>query len=188
VSTWPNWVDLIVIISFIRGCYVGFSRGFFTEILHGIRAVAITALTINYANPVAVWLRPWLFMGPVIGNVLVFWGLFFALFFATRFLIRWICALVKWERLHWFFQGMGLVCGGFRGVWWGGLIIVALCGSGFDYVRQSVEERSVIGPQFLTLSQHVLNEASARFPGFKHRGKQLTPPLRSERKDHGKGR
>ncbi|MBI1991840.1 MAG: CvpA family protein [Candidatus Omnitrophica bacterium] len=178
MTTWPNWVDLIVATLLLLKCYGGFHRGFLTELFRSLGAVVVTALTINYSGVVASWLQPWLRFDPVLVNVLVFWLLFLGLMFIRRRLLSLAAQAITWERIHWTTQGLGLVLGALQGLWWSGIILVALSSSGFIYLQQSVEERSVSGPWLLTISREYLEGLSDRFPGGAYRGPTLIPPLR----------
>ena len=48
MTTWPNWVDLIILILILRMSYNGFGRGLLMEMLQLAGAVAITCLSVNY--------------------------------------------------------------------------------------------------------------------------------------------
>ena len=110
-------------------------------------------------------------------KLVLFWGFFLLLWFVVRLIRKRFSALMKWERVHWIIQSAGLVCGGLRGLWWAGFILVALSSSGFTYLRQSVEERSLLGPQLLRLSRDTLRQVADRFPGAISRGTDLVPPV-----------
>ncbi len=181
MTTWPNWVDLIVITTVFIGCYNGFGRGFLAEFLHLIGAVSITALTVNYWRLLAVYLQPWVpLLSEPMGSFLFFWSVFALLWVAARVIIRRLTDVVKWERLHWSIQGIGLILGALRGLWWSGLILITLSSMGFEYLRQSVEERSVSGLRMLARSRQHMEWVTNQFPGAEHRGSNaLVPPARS---------
>ena len=178
LATWPNWVDLIVIIIVLSTCYNGFGRGLLTEVFSLMGAVTVTALSMNYVTVVAAWLKRWAWLAPSALTVIVFWGLFLILAAAMRVIVRRLSEVMKWERLHWIVQGMGLVLGGLRGLWWSGFILVALSSSGVTVLQQSVEERSVLGPRMLNVARNTLGRVADQFPGAKNRGLMLVPPIR----------
>ena len=177
MTTWPNWVDLIIVTILLRTCYNGFGRGLLTELLNLIGVVVVTLTTVNYAGLVASWLGPWVALGPQLMAVLVFWGLFFTLVVVMHALLRRLTGIIKWERLHWFIQGIGLFLGGLRGLWWAGFMLVVFSASGVGFFQESVEKRSVLGPRLLNISRTNLAEIANRFPGAQHRGETLIPPL-----------
>lgn len=176
---WPNWVDLIVVTIFLRASYSGFGRGFLAEMLNLIGAVSATALTINYANMAIQWLQPWFWFDATVAAFIVFGVLFLSCIFVVHMMIRRITEVLKWERLHWAVQGLGLILGGLRGLWWAGMVLIILASSGFEYLRQSVETNSVLGPRLVTMSREGITRVTDRFPGVEHRGRNLTPPLRA---------
>ena len=177
MTTWPNWVDLIIIIALLRTCYNGFGRGLWAELLNLIGALSITALTMNYAGVVTSWLGPWLSrLNPTVIAFLLFWMLFLSLLALAHVVIRQVAGAIKWERLHWATGMTGLALGGLRGLWWSGVLLVALTSSGFAGLRASVEERSVVGPHLLPLARQSLAYVSDQFPGAQHRSETLIPP------------
>ncbi len=183
MKTWPNWVDLFIVTLVLRGCYVGFGRGLLAELLNLIGVVIITALSVNYAGVVASWVQPWLpWASSAVANWLIFWALLLLVYVVVSRLLKVVAGLIKWERLHWFFEGIGLLLGGLRGLWWSGVLLIALTASGFTYLRESVEERSIVGPALLNPSVEVLGEVTKRFPGAQYRAKTLIPPMKSNAK------
>ena len=181
MTTWPNWVDLIIVIIVLRGCYVGFSRGLLTELVHCIGAVCVTALSVNYAGFLAHWLTPWIaWANPAIATSLLFWVLFLLALFAVHRIIRALATVIKWEQVHWFLQGMAIVLGSARGLWWAGFFLVVFVSSGVDYFRASVEERSVLGPRLVVISRETLERVTEQFPGAAYRAKNLVPPMKPE--------
>ena len=181
MTAWPNWVDLIVVTVFLRTCYGGFGRGFLAEVLNLIGAVSATALTLNYASVVTERLRPWFWFDANVAAFLVFGGLFLISIFLVHVIVRRITDVLKWERLHWAVQGLGMVLGALRGLWWSGVILVILTSSGFAYPNDSVE-KSVLGPRLVTMSRDGIERIADRFPGAAHRGATLIPPIRPNAK------
>lgn len=178
MTTLPNWIDLTVVTIILRTCYNGFGRGFLTELLSLVGAVTITSLTLNYAGVVSARLKALVQLQPSLVSVAVFWGLFLIVALAVRVTLRRVAEVIKWERLHWTVQGAGLVLGGLRGLWWSGFLLVALSSSGFVFLRQSVEARSMFGPRLLSISREGLARAADRFPGAGGRGPELVPPMK----------
>ena len=180
VKAWPNWVDLIVVTILLRTCYSGFGRGLLAEVLNLVGAVGVTSLTVNYWAWLVHKLRPWLWMDTTLANFIVFAVSFLALMFMVHFIIRRLTELLKWERLHWAIQGVGLVLGGVRGLWWSGVFLVVLTSSGVVYLRSSVEERSVLGPRLVRVARDSLEQVADRFPGAGARGGGLlVPPMKA---------
>ena len=179
MNTWPNWVDLVIVTILLRTCYSGFGRGLLTEVINLAGVVSITAVAVNFWHPFAEWLRPWLAFDPDYAPGVAFWLLFLSGVFALRMLLARLGEVIKWERLHWTIQGLGLIIGGIRGLWWAGLIVLILTSSGFVYLRESVESQSVLGPRLLAVAHEQIGSVTRRFPGAQFRGTVLIPALKA---------
>lgn len=177
MSTWPNWVDLIIVSVFLLSSYNGFGRGILAELLNLAGAVTCTVLTVNYSPIAILWMQAWVPGSPQVVAAVVFWVVFLSLLLAVRIFTRRVSDLIKWERLHWMIQGVGMVLGGIRGLWWAGIIVIGLSSAGVEYLRVSVEENSVLGPQLVTTARTVLEDVVQVFPGAAPRGTALFPPL-----------
>lgn len=178
MSSLPNWVDLIVLTIVLRGCYSGFGRGFLAELLACTGAVITSIVAINYWSPLATWLSPWLAMNPRLGGFMVFVLLFLTMLITVRLVTTRITALLQWERLHWIVQGMGMLLGGLRGMWWSAMFVVLCVASGFTYLQVSVENQSVLGPGMLRLANEHIRRVSDLAPGSHWRVPTLIPPIR----------
>lgn len=177
MSTWPNWIDLIIITVSLRGSYSGFTCGFLTEILNLVGAVTVTVLSVNYASVVRDWVRPEMWPSPPLAAVVVFWGIFFSLWLSLRAIRRRLAEVIRWDRFHWFVQALGLLVGGFRGLWWAGFILLALSSSGYAALQDSIAQRSMVGPRLLTVFRTSLERLGDRFPGSEYRDSVLMPPV-----------
>jgi uncharacterized membrane protein required for colicin V production len=158
--------------------YVGFGRGFLTELLNLIGVVAATVLTINLAPALHSIIQPWLPYPAPIAKLVTFWGLFLTLWYVSRVLRLRIAEIIKWERFNWFVQGGGLLLGGIRGLWWAGFVLVIFTSSGYEFLVKSVEEKSVLSPGLLNAFRMSFNEASHRLPGALPRGASPVPPFK----------
>ena len=177
MTTWPNWVDLIVVTIFIKTCYSGLGGGFLAELLHLIGLIGAISTSINYFGPVAQWLAPWMaWFGPDVSEVLVFFILLLSLTLCVHLLIGRIARWIKWEQFHWILQGLGLMLGGLRGLWWAGLIVVVLASSKIPYLQESLMKESVLGPRLEQVAREAFSQAADRFPGAGQR-KSLVPQL-----------
>lgn len=179
MTTWPNWVDLVVVSLVLIKCYKGFQRGIVTELLRLIGLVGATGFAVNYASVVGAWIGAWVRFGPLSTECVTFWLLFLGFVYLVRVALRGIAQLIKWERIHWITNGLGLALGALRGLWWSGLFLLALSSSGFVYLRESVEQRSVLGPRMLPRARAHLERLSDVLPGHQNRGPMLIPPVRT---------
>jgi len=188
VTVLPNWVDLVVLTILFIKSYRGFYGGVLTEFFKLIGLVSVIAATVNYASVVTEWLSPWLVFGPVVSALIVFWLIFLGGYFLVYRLLSLVSKLVKWERLHWTTQVIGLVFGALQGLCWAGLILLILTTSGFVYLQESVEPRSLLGSRLLPITRESVQRISERFPGAQHRLKTLVPPIRGVRPQSGNSR
>ncbi len=184
MTTWPNWLDLIIVTIVLRGCYRGYSRGVLTELLSLVGAVSVTALTVNYGEVIAHRLLQWFQFDPTVATFLLFWLIFLSAALAVRFVLKHITELIAWERLHWVGQMIGLVLGAARGFWWSAVIVVALSSAGIEQLKGSVES-SLLGAPYSEMAHRMLEEASSYVPGASaRRDNALFPPARKSPKAH----
>jgi uncharacterized membrane protein required for colicin V production len=178
VTTWPNWVDLIVVTLLITCSYNGFGRGILAEFFNLLGAVTTTSLTVNYWSLLAKWIPPLPWLGPDFTTLLIFVVLFVTVRFLVHLIVRLCCDVVKWERLHWFVQGLGLFFGGVRGAWWAGFLLVVLTGTQIPYMKAAVEDLSIVGPRLVALSRNSIETVANLFPGAgERRSLALVPAI-----------
>ena len=179
MTRWPNWIDLIIVTIVLRTSYNGFGRGLLAELLNVLGVVGVTALAVNYWPQAMAWVRAYVALSPTLVAVAVFWGLFVILLVGMHVVLRRITHVIKWERLHVAVQGLGLVLGGLRGVWWAGFLALVLSSSGIGPLQQSVEERSLLGPRLVDVSRTTLEDITSRFPDASVRHESFIPPILS---------
>lgn len=148
---------------------MGFGRGLLTEALQVVGVVSASSLACNGYGIAAAWISPWWPGEPATLNFLLFLVLLVGGVFVARLLVRKITDVVKWERLHWAVQGIGMLIGAVRGAWWAGLVLLTLLALGIPYLSASVNERSVIGSPFVALARTSLETVADRLPGHAQR-------------------
>lgn len=179
MTKWPNWIDLVIVIVIFKTAYNGFGRGVLAELLKFSGAVVGTAFLLNYWRMAADQAVPWIPLNPTLAAFLVFWGLFIILLVILHVVVKRLCDLMKWERLHWSIQGIGLILGGLRGLWWSGFMLLAMVLSGVPYLHKSVESDSVLGPRLAKIARTGFVQVADQLPGAQHRGEVLMPPAQS---------
>ena len=158
-------MDLVLLVILARTCYNGFVRGALAEAVNLVGVVTITALACNYHGVIALWLAPWwvwdfswlsfvVFLLILLGGMLLF-----------HVTIRKLMELIKWERVHWALQTFGLIFGGVRGAWWAGMMLLMMLSLGVPYLKQSVEERSVLAPRVFPILQTGIETIVDMYPG-----------------------
>jgi uncharacterized membrane protein required for colicin V production len=140
-----------------------------TELLTLLGVVSVTALACNFYGVVAQWVLPWWRHDPNVLQLVCFFLLLFGGVLFLHALLRKLETLIKWERLHWTIQGMGLILGGIRGLWWGGLAVLLMLALGLPYLTNSIQERSVLGPHLVTVATQSIEWVADRYPGHASR-------------------
>lgn len=177
-TTWPNWVDVIIVTIVIRTSYVGFSRGILSELLDIAVLISITVLTINFGEAISRGIREQAAVDPVLVTYIIFWAFFLSLIVMARAVFRRLTAIIgKWEPIHWMIRWIGMLIGAGRGLWWAGVVLVALTSSGFVYLRDSVETRSLLGSRMVGVARQTLEHVADYFPGATQRSEHLMPPV-----------
>ena len=139
--------------------------------------VSATALACNYTSPAANFIRPWWQFNPgalefTVFMILLLTSMIVLIGILAKKLTHWL----RWDSLHWIAQGVGLLLGCLRGLWWSGLLILILLATNLTYFTNSIEERSVLGPHLAKVAKTTLEVVSNRYPGAINR-KALIPPL-----------
>ena len=139
-------------------------------------AVAVSALTLNFGPLAAEWVRPFV-LGDPRADAIIFAVVFLNLVLVTRILLRRLSPLLGVGQGHWLVHAGGLVLGGSRGVWWCGIILVALTSTGVSYLQTSVTERSLIGSRMAGPARKHVTQVVSYFPGSQYRRTDLIPPV-----------
>lgn len=174
----PNWVDLIILIIVFRTSYNGFGRGIVTELVNLVGVIAVVVGTIWFWPTAAGWVvskTTW--HSPYI-SVAVFWVLFIFLMVLMRFFFKAITDVIRWEHLHWLLQGLGLVIGCLRGLWWAGFLLIVLTSSNLEALQSSVQGKSLLGPHLEAISRERIVQMLGYFPKRPLGSSALVPPLR----------
>jgi uncharacterized membrane protein required for colicin V production len=154
----------------VRVCYVGYGRGGTTEAIHLLGIVFATALASNGY----VWLSQrvassWTFDPAALEFVCFLLLLLVGLLLVYRVMYRLAAAVLREGTHQGITQWLGTVVGAARGLWWTGLVLTWLLSLGVPYLAQSVQERSLLGPQTLHLTTSVMHGVLDRLPGGSQR-------------------
>ena len=176
--TWPNWIDLIIVTLLLITCYNGFSRGLLSELLRCVAALVVSVTAVVCWPIVAGAVQSWLGTDPTLTACVGFWVIFLLGAAIMRWVVAQFARAIQGERVHWMVQGLGGILGALRGIWWAGFVVLALSSSGFTYLQESVEQRSLFGPSVETLSRQSLEYLSQRVPGWEEHPIRLIPPMK----------
>lgn len=141
--------------------------------------IAATALACTFHEDVSLRIAPWVrtFRPETVDYVCFLVILALALFIIVHLGIRLLVKRVMWERLIWPVQGIGLLLGGIRGLWWAGLILWLAVASGEPYMTQSIRERSLFSPRLLQVSDEAIRQVVRRTSGPITGERRLIPSL-----------
>ncbi len=163
---WPNWVDLfLILIPVLRACYVGFHSGLVASLVNTLGVIGITALACQYRTLLAQWLTAWWPYNPAWLEYTCFVFILLVGLLLVHWLMRKMGTLLQWERLHWTLQGLGLLVGAVRGLWWAGLFVLIAQSWNIDYFEESVQKRSIFGPQVQAWAQDYIGQVAGLLPG-----------------------
>lgn len=149
------------------------------ELLHVAGLVASTVLACTWYEDVSLRVAPW--VRRIRPETVAYAG--FLILFALALLvivhvgIRLLVKRVMWERLTWPVQGLGLLFGGVRGLWWSGLLLWLVVATGEPYLTRSIQERSLFSPRLMQVSQEALRGAVQWTSGPIAGDRRLMPSL-----------
>jgi len=162
----------------VRTCYTGFVRGVITECLSLVGLISATALACNYHEWLAQTLAPWWRFEFALLDILSFLVLLIGgVFLLVGGVARILSRLIVRAQGGGIARVLGMVAGALRGLWSAGVVLLILLASGRPYLARSIEERSILGPRLVRLSQHSVEWVANRYPGRANRT-LLIPPWR----------
>ena len=142
---------------------------------HLLGVVGATVLACKFHGLLTGNIAPWIpIVDPTVLDFLSFLALLFGAFLLIRVVVVRLATSLTWSRFHWTAQGLGLLLGAIRGLWWSGLVLLMLLATGLPYVTQSIEQRSVISPKLLTVAQQGFAQVVEWTPGS--RGHEVLIP------------
>ena len=162
---------MILVVAF-RGCYMGFSRGGLIELLHLAGLVAATVAASSVSGRIVNWIMPWWRGAPQVLDVCGFGVLWLTVAFVAHLTVSRLAALLTRERFHWMTQGVGMIVGSVRGLWWAGLILLFMLSWNQPYLASSITKRSLMGASLVKRSQASLRWMTDRVFGHTARGGQ----------------
>ncbi len=130
------------------------------ELLHLVGIVGATILACTFHGSVSRALASWVtVVGPTPLDFVSFLALLaLGLTVFVQLGVRMLAKSVTGNRLAWSVQGLGLLVGGVRGLWWAGLALLVLLSTGVPYIARSIQERSMLSPRLLAVSRTTLTQ------------------------------
>jgi len=134
------------------------------EVFQLVGLVLVTVFASNLYALVANWITPWWGGDPAWLSFICFCLLFMTGTLLARRTVRKLTALIKWERLHWTVQSIGILLGAVRGVWWAGVALLFFLAVGVPYRTASGQERSVLGSRLTPVAREQITRVADLFP------------------------
>ncbi|MBN3038996.1 MAG: CvpA family protein [Candidatus Omnitrophica bacterium] len=150
-----NWVDIIVLVFLIRGGYIGLERGFSIELFKTIAAVAACVISTIFYNNLGQWLTSHSFLSLQVANFLAFLFLFFLLLFVFKIVRIIIFRVMHLELVYGWEKWGGFTLGLLRSAVFASLFIFTLTLLPIQYLKESVEEKSLTGPSIKRIAPRV---------------------------------
>ena len=179
MTSWPNWVDLVVLSLLARGCFFGFGRGVIAELLYFLGAVCVTVLACNGSIGLSHWVAPWWHNDPELLQAAAFWLVFLVGLLLVYRILRQLAAAVLREGLHpWPTQLLGLIIGAIRSAWWTVLLLLFLQSLNSDYLNASIQQRSLSAPHLTKFVEPHMRLVVEVFPGHPQSRNPLIPTMK----------
>lgn len=90
-----TWVDCIVVVAVLRGCYVGYRSGFFPELLRVISYIATAIAAFYFKKPVADYLVLNTFLNQTVAEPVALVALFLAVYIVAKICMWSILTTLK---------------------------------------------------------------------------------------------
>lgn len=152
-----NWVDLIVIIFLIRGCYIGFEAGFSVELFKSLGTVAATVITLLYYAWLGEWLASNSFLSHQAANSISCLMLFFSLLFVFKVVRNLLFKILHLELFGALERWGGFFLGLVRSAIFASLFVFVLALMPFEYIKESVEKNSFSGPHLKKVGPRIMD-------------------------------
>lgn len=111
-----NWVDIFILILMVRALYIGFKRGFISELLH-LLALIVSIFVVFHYTPVSVkLLERTIFSKPQFARAMTFVALWGLVSLASKFARGALLLLFKIEAKTFLDKIGGVVIAGVRGL------------------------------------------------------------------------
>ncbi|OGW80693.1 MAG: hypothetical protein A3C47_07025 [Omnitrophica bacterium RIFCSPHIGHO2_02_FULL_51_18] len=141
------WVDYLVSIAVLWGCYVGYKSGFFPELLRIAAYLVTVIVTFHYYEALAQVLTIKTFLNLGTATAVSFFVLLVGVFALSKIVIGIFLKLLKVGSGGFFYKLAGMTLGACR---W--LILLSLAFMLIDFLplaslRTDIHERSLVGPR-----------------------------------------
>lgn len=176
-----NWVDILVVILLIRGCYVGFSKGLRWEFFRFLGYIAAVLGAIYYYESIAESLGAYLPVLYPFSNLLSFSGLYLIILFISKGICALAAKIIQTEVVSAFQRLTGFLSGLARGFILSALLLISFIFTALPYFEKSIRERSYSGQAIVRIAPVMYEWIATVIPCLKADGRneallELTGP------------
>lgn len=173
-----NWIDILFIIVLIRTTYIGFRKGLGLEIFKFLGMIAALILSFHYFERVGRYITNHSFLPESISNFFAFTTLIIIVIFGFKLIGLLVRSFMKIEFAQPMEKAGGALLGMGRGVVIGSIMLFVLVNLPSDYLRASINEKSLSGPILLRVGPGIYKKAIHLVPyiGAENRPKKDTSP------------
>lgn len=162
-----NWIDILVIIIFLRTSYVSFHDGLSHQVLPLIGSAVSVVVSLYYYSKIALLMGGHL---PAFGLRAMELVAFLAIVFIVGLVFRVIkFVLDKIIKVSWhpaIEKLGGLLTGLVKATVVVSIVLIAISLVPASYMQRSIKDRSLTGMWFLAVGPSIYDKASAVFPGL----------------------
>ncbi len=164
-----TWVEMIVFLVTLRGCYVGYKSGFFPELLRIVGYLITVIVAFRFHEEAAQFLTLSTFLNSTTASALSLFSLLAVTFLLTKIVIVLFLKLLKMGKGGFLYRMAGLLLGACRWIILLSLIFMLIDHSPFAPLRTDIHERSYLGPEISLIAPTLFDFLSKLSP-------QLTVP------------
>jgi membrane protein required for colicin V production len=159
-----TWVDYIVLIAVLRGCYTGYKSGLFPELLRIAAYLVTVVVTLQFYEPLAQFLTVRTFLNFGTASTISFFTLLAGVFFATKLLMMLVLKLLKVGEGGLLNRLVGTLLGAARWILLLSLAFMLVEYSPLTVLRTDIQNRSAVGPKISLVAPTIFEFLSALHP------------------------
>ena len=142
-----TWVDCLVFLAVLRGCYGGYRSGFFPELLRIVGYLLTAMVTLRYQEALAQYLTLKTFLNLTTATAVAFAALLIGVFLITKLFVMILLKLFKVGEGAFFYRLLGMVMGACRWLVLLSLLFMLIERMPFlAALKTDIQERSFVGP------------------------------------------
>lgn len=161
-----NWVDILILIIFIRVSYVGYTRGLSSELLPLIASFAALVISINLHDKIGGFIASHTPLSAIPAKFLVYISIGSSILLVFGILSNILTGrVIKVQVATMYDSIFGLLFGILRGIVLVSFVVFALSLTPVNYIRESVKEKSLMGTRFMKIGPLIRERTMRIFRG-----------------------